>query len=66
MRQIRDDVAAVERVAADQIVEHAGHRAEIEEGPGLMKIEMGRTVGEAGPQYTPMLGVGLGRLELEL
>jgi len=67
MRQIRDNrLCAVLRIAPDQIVEHAGHGAKSEERPGLMDIEMGRTGGDAHAQHAVGLGVGLGRLELEL
>jgi hypothetical protein len=51
MRQIWDDVVFVEGVAPDQIVEHACLGSQIEEGPGLMDIEMRRTVGDAHAEH---------------
>jgi hypothetical protein len=46
VRQIGNDgFAAVARVAADQVVEHASHRAEIEDRAGLVEVEMRRPAG---------------------
>ena len=65
MRQIRDDrLAAVARVAPDQIVEHASHGAEIEDGAGLMQIEMRRPHRDAMRITPPGLGLGSGALSL--
>jgi hypothetical protein len=66
MCQIRDDrLAAVARVVADQIVEHACHRTEIEEGARLVQVEMRHPVGDAHAQNAAGFGIGLGRLKLE-
>jgi len=67
VRQIGDDrLAAVARVAADQIVEHASHHPEVEEGTGLMKVEMGWPYRDAHAHHAARFGVGLGSRELKL
>src|SRR3954447_1553277 len=67
MGQVRNDcLAAVARVVPDQIVKHARHGAEIEDGPGLVQIEMRGAVGHAYAQYPARLGTGLGCRKLEL
>jgi len=64
MRQIGDDgFAAVARVAADQVVEHAAHSAQIEYGAGLVEIEMRRPHRYAHAHNAAMLGIGFGRFE---
>ncbi len=62
MRQIGDDgLAAVARVAPDQIVEHASHRTEIENGAGLVEVEMRRPYRDSHANDAAVLGVWLGR-----
>src|SRR3954451_21638042 len=64
--EIRDDrLAAVARVAADQIVEHAALRAEIVDGPGLVHVEMRWPHRDAVAQDAAALRVRLGCGELE-
>jgi hypothetical protein len=66
MREVGDDrLAAVARVAADQIVEHATLRAEIVDRPGLVHVEMRRPHRDAITQDAAPLRVRLGRRELE-
>ena len=66
VRQVRDDrLAAVERVAADQVVVHAALRAHVGHGAGLVHVEVRRRVQHAVAQDAAALGVGLRGLELE-
>ena len=66
MRQIGDDgFAAVARVAADQVVEHAAHSAQIEYGAGLVEIEMRRPYWDAHAHDAAVFGIGLARFELK-
>ena len=61
MRQVRDDrLAAVARVAPDQIVEHASHGAEIENGAGLVQVEMRRPHRDAHADHAAMFRIGFG------
>jgi hypothetical protein len=53
------------RVAADQIVEHAALGAEIEKSPGLMNVEMRRSVGDAHAKDAAGFSIGFRRRELE-
>ena len=67
VREIRDDgLAAVARIAADEIVEHAALAAQIINGARLMHVEVGRAGGDAIAQHAATLGIGLGGGELEL
>jgi hypothetical protein len=67
MCQVRDDrLAAVARIAADQIVEHASLAAQVEDRAGLVHIEMRRPHPDAQAQHPAMFGVRLGGGELEL
>ena len=67
MRQVGDDrLAAVARVAPDQIVEHAALRAEIVDRPGLVHVEMRRPHRDAVAKDAAPLWVRLGRGQLEL
>src|SRR5215468_7102546 len=61
-----DGLAAVARVAADEVVEHAALAAEIVDGARLMHVEMRRAAGDAVAQHAATLGIGLrcGKLEL--
>ena len=61
-----DGLAAVARVAADEIVEHAPLGAEIIDGARLVHVEVRRTAGDAVAQNAATFGIGLGRPELEL
>src|SRR5262245_54501875 len=61
-----DGLAAVARVAADEVVEHAALAAEIVDGARLMHVEMRWTAGDAVAQHAATLGIELGRLQLEL
>ena len=66
MRQIGDDgLAAVARIAPDQVVEHAALRAQAVDGARLVHVEMRRPVGDAVAQHAAALRVGLRRRELE-
>ena len=66
VRQIGDDgFAAVARIATDQVIEHASHRAEIEDRAGLVEVEMRRPHRDAHANDATMLGVGLGRFKLK-
>ena len=66
MRQIGDNgLAAVARVTPDQVVEHAPHRTEVEEGARLMEVKMRRPYWNAHAHDATVFGVGLGRLELK-
>ena len=67
MREIGDDgLAAVARVAPDQVVEHAALAAQAVDRAGLMHVEMRRARGDGVSQHAARLRVGLRRLELEL
>jgi hypothetical protein len=67
VRQIRDDgLAAVARIVADQVVEHATLGAEIVYGAGLVHVEVRGAHGDAVAQGPATLGIRLGRGELEL
>src|SRR6516164_6728993 len=66
MRQVGDDrLAAVARVAPDQVVEHASLGAQVEDGSGLVHIEMRRPQRDAYAQDAAALRVRLGRGELK-
>ena len=66
MRQIGDDgLTAVARVAPDQIVEHASHCTEVEDGAGLVEVEMRRPHRNAHAHHAAVFGIGLGRFELK-
>ena len=66
VRKIRNDrLAAVARIVPDQIVEHAGHRAESTDRPGLVDVEMRRTHHDAEAQDAAGFGIGLGSRELK-
>ena len=66
MREIGNNgLAAVARVAADQVVEHATLGADIADGAGLMHIEMRRAVQHAIAQHAAALGVRLRCRHLE-
>src|SRR6516162_4041357 len=66
VRQIGNDgFAAVARVAADQVVEHASHCSEIEDSAGLVEVEMRRPHRDAHADDATMLGVELGRFKLK-
>ena len=64
--EIGDDcLAAVARIAADEIVEHAALAAEIVDRARLVHVEVRRAACNAVAQNAAALGIGLGRLELE-
>ena len=66
MGQVRNDrLAAVARVAADQVVEHNSLGAEVEDRPGLVHIEMRRPHRNAHAQDAAVFGVRLRRRELK-
>jgi len=66
MGQVRDDcLAAIARVAPDQIVEHAALGAEIVEGAGLVHVEMRGPVGQTHAQYATRFRVGFGGFQLK-
>src|SRR6516162_4347998 len=66
MRQVGDDrLAAVARVAPDQVVEHASLGAQVEDGSGLVHIEMRWPQRDAQAQDAPGFGIGLGSGELK-
>ena len=67
MGEIGDDgLAAVARIAANEIVEHAALAAEAVDRARLVHVEMRRPRGDAVAQHAAALGVGLGRGELKL
>lgn len=61
-----DGLAAVPRIASDQIVEHRRHRAQVVERARLMQVEMRRAVSDAHAQHTAVLRVRSRRREVEL
>ena len=64
MGEIGDDgLAAVARIAADQIVEHAALASQAVDGARLVHVEMRRPRGDAVAQDAAALGVGLGRAQ---
>src|SRR3954467_15061401 len=66
MCQVRDDgLAAVARVAPNQVVEQAALGAEAVDRAGLVHVEMRRPVGDGIAQQAATLRVGLRRRELE-
>ena len=67
MREIGNDgLAAVARVAPDQVVEHAALAAQAVDGAGLMEVEVRRPHGDGVFQHAARLRIRLRRLELEL
>ena len=66
MRQIGDDgLTAIARVVADQIVKHASHCTEVEDGAGLVEVEMRRPYRNARANHAAVFGVRLGRFKLK-
>ena len=66
MRQVGDDgLAAVARIAPDQVVEHAALAAQAVDRAGLMHVEMRRPRGDAVAQHAARFRVRLRRRELE-
>jgi hypothetical protein len=61
-----DGLAAVARITANEVVEHAALAAEAVDGARLVHVEMRRAGGDAVAQHAAALGVGFGRPELEL
>ena len=67
MRQIGDDgLAAVARIAPDQVVEHAALGADVADGARLMHVEMRRAIEDAVAQHAAPLRIGLRRRQLKL
>src|SRR4051812_22588931 len=66
MRQVRNNgLAAVTRIATDEVVEHAGLRAQTVDCARLMHVEMGRAIGNGIAQHPTALRVRLRWGELE-
>ena len=67
MRQIGDDaLAAVARIAPDQVVEHASLGADVADGARLMHVEMRRPIEDAVAHHAAPLRIGFRRRHLEL
>src|SRR5205823_14965616 len=67
VRQIgHDRLAAVARIAPDQIVEHAALRADVPDSARLMHVEMRGAIEDAVTQHASPLWTGLRCRHLEL
>ncbi|MER2603222.1 MAG: hypothetical protein ABTR27_12790, partial [Candidatus Competibacter phosphatis] len=61
MREVGNDgLAAVARIAPNEVVEHAALAAEAVDRAGLVEVEMRRPRSDAVTQHATCLGVGLG------
>ena len=67
MRQVGDDgLAAVARIAPDQVVEHASLGADVADGARLMHVEMRRPIEDAVAQHATPLWIGVRSRHLKL